>query len=87
MAAREIITLGFGSFGNPSFITLFGFGGPIPMEEPVADTAAGSTKTDPRVLALTATRTGQQGVYTSRTSNTNLGGYHVTGAAFDEIRE
>ena len=79
MPAREIITLGFGSFGNPSFITMLGFGGAIPMAEETTTTLV-STSTDPKVLALTAHNTGQQRVYTAKSR-------YVTGDAFDEIRE
>ncbi len=76
MAAREIITLGFGSFGSAGFITLFGFG----VAESVPLPAAPSTMTDPKVLALTVHSSGQQRVYTPKTR-------YVTGGAFDEIRE
>ncbi len=79
MATREIITIGFGSFGSINFLTLFGFGGPFPMVEETTETV-GSTSMDPKVLALTAHSSSQQRVYTAKSR-------YVTGDAFDEIRE
>ncbi len=72
MAAREIISFGFDSFGTSEFILQFGFGPSVEVQA--------SSSADPKVLALTTSLSGQQRVYTPKTR-------YVTGDAFDEIRE